>query len=96
MTFEGGTLCYSSDTGSCEEVIELARGADFLIHEATGESDGHSSAEEAGEIAQKAGVRTLYLIHYPPRSDKQALIQRAKTTFSGEVIAAEDLMSFSF
>mgnify|MGYP001070388108 CR=1 FL=1 len=58
-------LAYSCDTEPCEQTVRLAGGADILIHEAGGATFGHSSAEQAGEIASKAEVETLYLIHYP-------------------------------
>ena len=93
MVFPEGTICYSSDTGPCEALIRLAEGADILIHEASGEYQGHSTPEQAGMIAHQAGVKTLYLIHYPPNSNTTTLVNRAKTKFSGDVYAAEDLMT---
>ena len=61
----GRVLAYSCDTEPCEQTVRLSEGADILIHEAGGASFGHSSAEQAGEIAAKAEVGKLYLIHYP-------------------------------
>ncbi|HEY54555.1 MAG TPA: MBL fold metallo-hydrolase, partial [Caldilineae bacterium] len=59
----GFSLVYSGDTCPTASVVELARDADLLIHEATFsetlEQVGgpmHTSARQAGEIAQKAGV----------------------------------------
>lgn len=89
-------LCYSSDTEPCEAVLRSARGADILIHEATGEGRGHTSPEQAGQVAQQSGVKKLYLIHYPADADIEEWISRAKSTFSGEVIAARDLMTIEF
>jgi ribonuclease Z len=93
MSFPEGILCYSSDTAPCDAMVRLAEGADILIHEATGAGIGHSSPEQAGEIAQRAGVDQLFLIHYPPNSDVQELIKMAKIRFSGEVMIAQDLMT---
>ena len=88
-------LAYSSDTNPIEEVVRLAAGADVLIHEAAGTADGHSTAAEAGEVAARAGVNTLYLIHYSLREDNaEALLADAKKTFPGKVLLAEDLLSF--
>lgn len=95
MVLQEGIVCYSSDTAPCDAVVQLAQGADILIHEATGEEHGHSSPEQAGEIAQRAGVHELYLVHYPAGIDSCDYIQRAKTNFSGEVYIAEDLMKIS-
>ena len=85
-------LVYSSDTGPCDAVVLLAYQADILIHEATGSGNGHSSPEQAGQIAERAEVKRLFLIHYPPQIDTQEWAVRAKRTFSGDVIVAEDLM----
>jgi len=83
---------YSSDTEPCEEVVRLAKDADVLIHEAAGRSIGHTSSRQAGEVAQKAGVKRLYLIHYPANLTKDELIQDARTAFEGEVFVCEDFM----
>jgi len=91
----GRTLAYSSDTSPCQEVVRLASGADVLIHEATGEEHGHTSAAQAGEIASQAGARKLLLIHYDPeKQEPQQLVNQAKTTFPGPVELAFDFMEF--
>ena len=76
-------MCYSSDTQPCDNMVELARGVDVLIHEATGEKMGHSSPEQAGEIAQRAGAGQLLLIHYPSRVDTEEWVTRARSRYSG-------------
>jgi len=89
----GGVAAYSCDTVPCNEVVRLGQGADFLIHEATGAIFGHSSAAQAGEIAKKAGVNTLFLIHYQTGNlDSRVLVNEAEKTFQGPVYLAEDLM----
>lgn len=93
MEISGRSFCYSSDTAPCEKVIEMAIGVDILIHEATGKSDGHSSPEQAGHIAQKAGVKSLYLVHYPANTNLDNLLSLASGTFDGKIIIAEDLMT---
>jgi ribonuclease Z len=91
------SFAYSSDTTPTPCTARLAQGADVLIHEATGEGFGHTSAAQAGEIASQAGVKKLVLIHYDPfEQDHQHLIAEAKTTFSGEVELADDFMQFNF
>ncbi|MEW6029733.1 MAG: MBL fold metallo-hydrolase [Chloroflexota bacterium] len=87
-------IAYSCDTEPCNEVIRLATGADILLHEAAGQVAGHSSAKQAGEIARKAEVGRLYLIHYP--TGKYAagdLVAEARTAFPGEVALAKDFMT---
>ncbi len=91
-SFAESSICYSGDTAPSNEVVKLAKGCDILIHEATGEENGHSSPGEAGIIAQTAGVKRLFLIHYPFDSDPTVLLQEAKAHFSGDVVVAEDLM----
>src|SRR5690606_12085249 len=38
----GSVLAYSGDTAKCTNVVHLARGADLLVHEATGSQDRKS------------------------------------------------------
>lgn len=90
-------MAYSCDTEPCDEVIRLSDGADVLIHEATGESLGHSSAAQAGEIARKAEVGKLYLIHYPTEKyAKGDLVAEARATFPGDIALAKDFMVLDF
>jgi len=87
-------VAYSCDTEPCPQVVTLARDVDVLIHEATGPSYGHSSSAQAGEVAQNAGAKTLYLIHYPPHLyGAQDILDQAGMNFSGEVKFAQDLMN---
>ena len=92
----GFVLSYSSDTVPCDQVVRLGARADLLIHEATGDEPlGHSSAAQAGEIAQRAGARMLGLIHYAAWNttpqERAALVTAAQTTFDGDVFLCEDL-----
>jgi ribonuclease Z len=87
-------LAYSCDTEPCEQTVHLADGADILIHEAAGAVYGHSSAEQAGEIATQAEVGKLYLIHYPTgRFANGNLVEEAAKTYRGEIILATDFMT---
>jgi ribonuclease Z len=54
--------------------------------------DHHSTPENAGRIAAAAGVKKLVLIHLQPTADPEEAVRLARTTFSGEVLAAEDLL----
>lgn len=86
---------YSCDTEPCDAMLELGKSVDLLIHEATGESVGHSSARQAGEIGRQAGAKNLFLIHYEPRLDGRGqmdLIEQARETFDGPVVLARDFM----
>jgi ribonuclease Z len=86
-------LAYSCDTEPCTQVVQLADGADILIHEASGENVGHSSASQAASIAAQAEVGALYLIHYPtgPYADGD-LLAEARTKYAGPITLATDFM----
>jgi ribonuclease Z len=91
------TLAYSCDTEPCDEVVRLSRGADVLIHEATGAYPGHSTAQQAGAIARRAEVGRLYLIHYATGQYAHSdLVAEAGAAFPGEVALATDLMTLDF
>ncbi len=96
----GRRIVYSGDTRPYPGMIELARGADLLIHEATfsqelqerAAEDGHSTAREAAEVAREAGAKRLALVHISSRYyDPEVLLEEARQVF-GDVFVAEDLM----
>ena len=71
----GSSFVYCTDTVFCEAAVELARGADLLIHESTfSHADaelafarGHSTSTMAAQTALAAGVGKLVLTHLSPR-----------------------------
>lgn len=86
----GRKIVYASDTRPSDRIVELARGADVLIHEATfsdemverAKEDGHSTPREAAEVALKAGVKLLILTHISARyGDPKTLLEQAKKIF---------------
>jgi ribonuclease Z len=90
----GRVVSYSCDTEPSEAVCRLAAGADILIHEATGNSVGHTSPAQAGDVARQAGVRHLYLIHYPPQlTTNEKLLSQAAQKFDGEITVAKDFLT---
>lgn len=93
----GGVVTYSADTAPCDGVLVLAEGADILIHEAAEPTPGHSSAAQAGEIARRAGVGRLVLIHYRPAPQKyDRWIEEAAEAFGGPVELAQDFGEYVF
>lgn len=93
----GKVWAYSCDTEPFEATVQLASGADVFFHEAAGKGFGHSSAEEAAEIARRAEVGTLYLIHYTTWSNhREALKAAAEAKFGRPVELAEDFMILEF
>jgi ribonuclease BN (tRNA processing enzyme) len=89
-------LLYTADTAPGLRLRESAAGCSVLVHEAAGphaaleelREGGHSSGRQAGEAAQAAGVRRLFLCHfgtgraYAPRRMKE----EAARVFRGEII----------
>ena len=74
-TTSGAIAAYSADTAKVDAVVDLARGASVLVHEATGHLPGvHASAEEAAETARDAGVGRLLLVHIPPGCSDDDLV----------------------
>lgn len=93
MDFNGKRIvAYSCDTEPCENLMKLANQADALLQEAAGNSKGHTSPAQAGELAAKAGVKKLVLIHYDNRIDEELLLADARVEFKGEVVLAKDMM----
>lgn len=89
-------FAYSGDTGACDNLTELAKDADVLVADCNFPDElkmaGHLTPSEAGEIAQKAGVKKLVLSHLSPECDDYDIQSQAKATFNGEVVVAEDMM----
>ena len=98
----GRKVVYSGDTRPCLSVLEAARGADLLIHEATFGGDeaeraietGHSTASEAARVALDAGVRRLVLTHISPRYTRDApeLLAEARAVFPETAIARDGML----
>lgn len=96
----GRTVVYSGDTRPTDALVDVAEGADLLVHEATFGSDradratetGHSTAEAAGRQADQAGVRRLALVHTSSRyaGRRGELRAEAEATFDGKVLLPDD------
>jgi ribonuclease BN (tRNA processing enzyme) len=95
---DGASVTYSADTAPCDAVVELAQATSLFLCEAalgrgTEEGQrGHSSAQEAGEMARRANAGRLVLTHYGAAYSAAALVEAAQSCFAGPVDAADDGM----
>lgn len=113
-----GSVVFSGDTGPCDNVVRLAQGADYLVHEVIDVgfiagrvaqlpnrdsiinhlTESHTSPEDAGRIAARAGVSTLVLSHLVPGDGEigeDVWEARAASAFDGAVVCGVDLDQFA-
>jgi len=92
---KGRKIVISGDTIPLSKMVEFAKDADVLIHEATFDTDmedtsseyGHTTASQAAEIAKKANVGELYLTHISPRyNNGEKLEDEAKKIFKESIL----------
>jgi ribonuclease Z len=97
----GRLVVFTGDTRPCAAVVEVARGADLLIHEATfGEEEkeraketSHSTAQEAAQVALAAKARRLVLSHVSARYSASAeeLTKEARQVFPETTVAKDGM-----
>lgn len=93
----GRKMVYSGDTEKCQNMLDNAENADLLIHEATckhdiiGDRYGHTSAKQAGEIAEEADVNQLVLTHISRRyrGEEDELLDEASEEFANTELAED-------
>ncbi len=86
---EGKVIAFSGDTAPCESMLELARDADLLIHEATFPEAAiefrskagigtysHTSPRQLGVIARDAGVKSLVATHFGHWDTTNPIVRR--------------------
>ncbi|MFP4636472.1 MAG: MBL fold metallo-hydrolase [Nitriliruptoraceae bacterium] len=98
---DGHTLVYSGDSAGGDDLVEIARGADLFLCEATwaGEGTGqpegiHLTGAQAAEVAREAGVGQLVLTHIAGGTDRDAVYREAAAVFDGPLQLAEDLHTY--
>jgi ribonuclease BN (tRNA processing enzyme) len=101
-----GSFCYSGDSGGvCPAIVELAQGADVLVHmnhyrSGTEPSDVYRAVcgnhIDTATVAKKAGVKTLVLTHFLEQIDqpgvREEILREMMQIFDGNIIWGEDLM----
>lgn len=113
-----GSVAFSGDTGPCDNVVRLARGADILVHEVIDIdrlaerlsrmpnasavrnhlAAAHSSPEQVGDIATRAGAPMLVLSHLVPGDGGPTDDEweaRVRPHFGGELVCGVDLDEFA-
>ena len=108
--YRNKSFVYATDIeqreGGYPDVIEFARGADLLVHDAQYLSEeysgrtkprkgwGHSTIEMAIEVAEKARVKRLVLFHHEPTHDDKTMKRietEAKQLFRSAMVAHEGM-----
>ena len=93
----GAALVYVGDAGRTDDLLEVCRGADALIIEATYlevEADlarrfGHLTATQAATLARRAGVKQLLLTHISRRYSEREILAEAESIFPNTVVARD-------
>jgi ribonuclease Z len=92
------SYAYCSDTAYNEQIIDRIKNIDLLYHEATFTIDEqqkaietfHSTASQAGMIAQKANVGKLIIGHFSARyKDLAPVLEEAKKAFDATELATD-------
>lgn len=88
----GGRFVFGADTGPSDDLVAFAHGADVLMVESTlAEPDeGHLTAAQAGEHAQRAAVGRLVLTHRTDELDPAVACEEASRAFTGPVEVARE------
>ena len=100
----GKTLAIFGDTAPCPQALEMARGADVMVHETTLEqamaekanSRGHSSSQQTAALAKEAGVGMLIATHFSSRYDAEGclkMLAECREIFANTLLA-EDFMVY--
>lgn len=101
----GVSMAYCTDTVFSEAAVQLAKGVDLLIHEATfSHRDAemayqrqHSTSTMAAQTAAEAGVHQLALTHLSPRyapgnqENAEDLLREARAIFQNTLLAKDFL-----
>jgi ribonuclease BN (tRNA processing enzyme) len=101
VSYGGRSLVYSGDTGECDDLVRLARGADVLLCEASVGPDDeyvpdlHLTGRQAGEHAARADVERLIVTHVPPWVSRDVAAEDAASAFDGPIELAHPMKVFS-
>jgi phosphoribosyl 1,2-cyclic phosphodiesterase len=103
---DGKVIVYCTDIEHGDQIddriVELARGADLLIHDGQYTPEelplhrgwGHSSWEQAVEVAEQAGVKQLVITHHDPDHDDtflRGVEAQCQSRYPNAILAREGL-----
>jgi ribonuclease BN (tRNA processing enzyme) len=98
VTAGGRSVVYSGDTGPTPALVQLARGADLALFEASfvdepgNPVDLHMTGAQAAEHAKAAEVGRLVLTHLVAWNDTDRVRAEAAAVFDGELLVAHSGM----
>ncbi|MCD1294664.1 MBL fold metallo-hydrolase [Methanocella sp. CWC-04] len=102
FNIEGKIVAYCTDTGICDNLIELAKDADLLITECSFRFGQHSdhwphlNPVDAVNVAKKANVKKMALVHfdanrYPELENRKEVYDRMIKEFDGLIVSYDDM-----
>jgi ribonuclease Z len=99
-----GSIVFTGDTEPCDSVIDLAKEADLMLcmcwdeqanMEKSGEHEGQCGTSGAAEMAARANVKKLCLVHIGPNLSQPNVMETAliglRDIFKGQIIFADEL-----
>jgi ribonuclease BN (tRNA processing enzyme) len=96
----GGSVCYTGDTGYCEELASFFSETNALISEcsfrARREGVAHLSIEDAAKLAAKAKAERLVVTHFYFEVNDDELELELEQGYGGEVLIGRDGLSIVF
>lgn len=99
-SIEPRSYAFCTDTAYFEDIIPIIKNVDLLYHEATFLSTeldtalltGHSTAQQAAEIAKKAEVSKLIIGHFSTRyKSKKIFLTEAQKIFENTLLAEDGM-----
>lgn len=96
---DGRSLVFSGDTGPAQALVDLARGADVALFEASfmdgadNPVDLHLTGAQSAQHAMQAEVPRLVLTHLVSWNDNDKVVADAAAVYDGELLVAESGMS---
>ena len=93
----GARLVHVGDCGDTSSLLEVARGADALVIEATyldveanmAREFGHLTAAQSARLARDAGVKQLYLTHLSRRYRERDIVEEAQKIFPAATVVRD-------